>query len=266
MNKEEDSSIYFIKNKFYNRIKRTNNDIFCNNKIEDSKSTQDEMTYDSKNDKTYFSKSNYINNKKKLYNKNNLEYQSISHFEISNLFKAIDKSYIHLDNKNNKSQILCRSKSQNYYFDSSLKDKNNKERKIKFDPKKYENCENLFSYNLNEQLYNFSQQFFYKYKQVKKKKKVMSLKKYQDKLIKISSLNFPKDTIIKLSNNFKNLRKKYYVNIEESKNFIKKIEEKEKNIYKNILRNQDNYVKLLDKYKLFKCDLPKIEMKPILKN
>ena len=54
----------------------------------------------------------FIKNKKKLYNKN------ISHFEISNLFKAIDKSYIHLDNKNNKSQILCRSKSQYYYFDS----------------------------------------------------------------------------------------------------------------------------------------------------
>ena len=260
MNKEEDSSIYFIKNKFYERIRRMNNDILFKNKIEDSKSTQDEITNDFTKDKTEFYKLYFIKNKKKLYNKN------ISHFEISNLFKAIDKSYIHLDNKNNKSQILCQSKSQNYYFDSSLKDKNNKERKIKFVPKKYENCENLFSYNLNEQLYNFSQQFFYKYKQVKKKKKVMSLKKYQDKLIKISSLNFPKDTIIKLSNNFKNLRKKYYVNIEESKKFIKKIEEKEKNIYKNILRNQDNYVKLLDKYKLFKCDLPKIEMKPILKN
>ena len=158
MNKEEDSSIYFIKNKFYERIRRMNNDILFKNKIEDSKSTQDEITNDCTKDKTEFYKLYFIKNKKKLYNKN------ISHFEISNLFKAIDKSYIHLDNKNNKSQILCRSKSQNYYFDSSLKDKNNKEKKIKFVPKKYENCENLFSYNLNEQLYNFSQQFFYKYK------------------------------------------------------------------------------------------------------
>ena len=93
----------------------------------------------------------------------------------------------------------------------------------------------------------------------------MSLKSYQDKLIKISSLNFPKKIINKLSYNFKNIRNKYYVKIEESKNFLKNIEEKEKKIYKNILQNQDKYVKLLDKYKIFKCDLPKIEMKTILK-
>ena len=266
MNKEEDSSIHLIKNKFYNRIKRTNNDIFCNNKIEDSKSTQDEMTYDSKNDKTYFSKSNYINNKKKLYNKNNLEYQSISHFEISNLFKAIDNSYIHLGNINKKNKIIYRSKSQNYFSGIYYRNKSYKKRKKKRDnTQKYEHWENPFFINLNEQLYNFSQDFFYKYKQVKEKKKEMSLKSYQDKLIKISSLNFPKKIINKLSYNFKNIRNKYYVKIEESKNFLKNIEEKEKKIYKNILQNQDKYVKLLDKYKIFKCDLPKIEMKTILK-
>ena len=267
MNKEEDSSIYFLKNKFYNRIKRMNNDINFNNKIEDSKSTQDDITNDFKNDKTYYNKSCFINNKKKLYNKNNFETKSISHFEISNLFKAIDNSYINLGKINKKNQIFCRSKSQNYFSDSLTRDKNDKGRKKKRDKtQKYEHWENPFFMNLNEQLYNFSHKFFYKYKQVKEKKNEMSLKNYQDQLIKISSLNFPKLTINKLSYNFKNLRNKYYVKIEESKNFIKNIEEKEKNIYKNILQNQDKYIKLLGKYKSFKCDLPKIEMKTILKN
>ena len=96
----------------------------------------------------------------------------------------------------------------------------------------------------------------------------MSLENYHNNLIKISSLNFSKESIEKLNFGFKCLRRNYSVKILPSKKFIEKIEEEENKIYKKISENQNNFIKLLGKFKLkiLKNDFPKIEMKTILKS
>jgi len=237
-------------------------------------SNKEENINDSKNNKLSFDKFNsFYSSTKKLIPRveNNKNYGSITHIDFSNIFKVIDNSHQELKNKKNKT--FYKSKSQGDFTKNNgsfFKDRKLNIKKIKiFKTKKYEFWDNPFYSKLNHDVYKYSSDFLNKFRKIKQKKKEISLEHYQKKLINISStLNFSKDSIDRLSNNLRTLREKYSVKIQKSKKFIKRIEEKEKKIYKNILQNQNKYVKLLEQHKLkkLKINLPKIEMKTILKN
>ncbi len=105
------------------------------------------------------------------------------------------------------------------------------------------------------------------FEKVKKKKMKIKIEKYKTQLLEIGSLNLPINSIKKLYKTFRNIRKENSIRIEQRDSFIKNIEDDESDIYNEISKNQDDYIKVLDKYKikLEKDKLPKIRFKRIFK-
>lgn len=214
-----------------------------------------------------------LDNKSEIKSINN---DNVNHSNNENETKILDYNYKEsprksFPNKLSENNILNKSKSQIYFY----KPKRNitkyeipKKKIVKhYFTKKYNFWVNPFSLRLNREIYKDSKKFNEKYDKIKKKRKDLSLEKYQRKLIQLSSLSFNRNTVIDLYKTFRQLRKNNSVKIEKSKKFIKQIEEKETKIYKNISNNQNKFIKVLNQYKVKIPNemLPKIEMKTILK-
>ena len=211
--------------------------------------------------KLFFNKIN-LSEKKKENQKNHILIKNFSDFDNINVkkFKLSQKNLN--DNKN-----LTEYKKSHSQI-NVLKYKNIKSKKqlIDIHTKKYDFYTNPLSKKMMSIHKNYDK-FLEKYEKIKMKKKKINLEKYQTQLLEIGSLNLPINSIKKLYKTFRNIRKENSIRIEQSDSFIKNIEDDESDIYNEISKNQDDYIKVLDKYKikLEKDKLPKIRFKRIFK-
>ena len=252
----------FDNKNIYSHIKTVNNNYLMSKKIENYQ--KNEVINENEKVKFFFERICKRNIKKNI--KNNL--RNITHNDFSNMFKIIDNSHQEkpFNNKTRKNSNL--SLSQKNIPKNLLKEESIEKKRLKnLKNKKHIFWVNPFLIKLNQEIYK-SKNFLNQFKRIKNQKSEMSLENYHNNLIKISSLNFSKESIEKLNFDFKCLRRNYSVKILPSKKFIEKIEEEENKIYKKISENQNNFIKLLGKFKLkiLKNDFPKIEMKTILKS
>ena len=190
------------------------------------------------------------NNKRILLlniNKNNRNNNNINH---KNLLLFTHKQYINKSLNNNNSVIIKEKKISNKNKNETEKIVNkslsmkNIQSKIKISNNKFNKSSSkvidpIISI-LNKKVYKKPDDFDKKIKKIKYKKNEFNLAHYQSNLIKICKKYFNKDSIFNLNKSFYNLRYKNYSSkkLEHSRKFIKKIEDKEEKIIKNIRKNE----------------------------
>ena len=206
------------------------------------------------------------NNKRILLlniNKNNRN--NINH---KNLLLFTHKQYINksLNNNNNNSVIIKEKKISNKNKNETEKIVNkslsmkNIQSKIKINTNKFNKSSSkvidpIISI-LNKKVYKKPDDFDIKIKKIKYKKNDFNLAHYQSNLIKICKKYFNKDSIFNLNKSFYNLRYKNH----SSKKLIKKIEDKEEKIIKNIRKNEK---KIKNLYKTFNIKISNKELPEI---
>ena len=212
------------------------------------------------------------NKNKLLFNKTNLSYKKKenknNHIIIKNYSDfenmTLEKIKLWKQNLNNRNNINEFKKSQSQR--NFLKNNKSKKQLIDIPTKKY----NFYSNPISKKIMCINKnydKFLEQYEKIKIQKKRLNLEKYQTELLEIGSINLSSNSIKDLYNTFRNIRKDNLIRIEQSNSFIKGVEDDESKIYKKISKNQDDYVKILDKFKIkFEKDkLPKIKMKRIFK-
>ena len=118
-------------------------------------------------------------------------------------------------------------------------------------------------------VYKFSPDFFEKINQIKKKRKKYNLLNYQNSLLNTISDNFSKENFKKLEKKFLGLRNYSFHKIILNREFIEKIEKKEKGIIKRINSENNkcvNMMKMINdgiNYKSFY--LPKVKFYQVIK-
>lgn len=151
--------------------------------------------------------------------------------------------------------------------------KNNKKVQIKIKPKsqKKKIVINNYINKILSNVYKEDENVMRDIKKLKKKKKQINLRKYQEKLLNTVSPTLTKDARKKLGRSFYSLRIKNPILFKSDYFYMKDIEEQEKNIIRRVNNVEKKYLKLISKdgnnegiYGLT-LKLPKIKFRKIIK-
>ena len=252
---------HFLKNIKKNYLKIKHNDEREINKRQNYITKREEIIQNFEQKKLLFNKTNLSH--KKENPKNHILIKNYSDFTNVTV-KKIKLPQKNLNDGNNLKEFK-KSQSQLNFFKKNI-NKNSKKQLIDIPTKKYDFYCNPFSKKLMHMNKNYDT-FLEKYEKIKMRRNKINLEKYQTELLEIGSLNLSRKSMKDLYKNFVNIRKENSVKIGKSESFIKYIEDNENKIYKEISKNEDDYFKILDKFKikLEKDKLPKIKIQRILK-
>ena len=208
----------------------------------------------------------YNTNSKNLYNINinpvNFKELSTNLNKEKNIFTSKFNSTLNFNltsnqiSKSNSQKNFLKDKSE-YNIIKNFQFKNKNDLNLK--DNNYVN-NNIFF--LNNKFNKTPQSYFNNLRSLKKENTYLNLYKFQKKLDEKYKLNLKKEKMNKLKD-----ENKYLDVNEESKNFIKKIEDKEEKILKKIRKNEKNikYIFKELKIKITNKELPEIKLKRIFK-